>query len=407
MLKLIKNYWKELLFGLSCNFFSGPGQTFLVSLFNPHLRESLDLSKSELSFYYSIATLGSALLLPFWGRLIDRISLLKLVPLFSILFTTGLFFLSYTQNIILLTVGFFLIRNLGQGSLTLTSSTVTAKYFHEYRGKALSIINLGFPLSEAIFPTLVTFIISIYGYQTGFFSLGLSILMIYLPLSFFLIKNSQYRNQTSINEKENKSSSQDHQEISISPILKSFKFWSLNIVSLMPAATLTGLFFHQHSFIEWKKWPIELVAQAFVIYAICRALCSFIIGPMIDRFSAKRLFPFVLIPLSIGILFLIYAQPDHYAYFYLCGLGICIGLSGPIKSALFAEIYGVKQLGSIKGILSSTTVISTAITPIIYGYLLDRNFSIFNLLWMTIVILLISTIIAFLVCRKSIRTETS
>jgi MFS family permease len=396
MIQFLKKYYKEALFGLGLNFFSGPGQTFLISLFNPHIISELSLSSTELSIYYSIATLISAFTLPYWGNLLDRSNPRKFFPLTAILFSIGLIILSLSYHPLLLLPGFFLIRNLGQGSFTLTSSTILAKKFNLYRGKALSIASLGFPLSEAVFPILVSFLISNYDWRITFFILALIILLFYLPGNYYLIKSSNLLNQSL-------EISSNNQEIKTEfnlPILKTFKFWALNFTSLIPAAVLTGLFFHQASFATWKNWSLELIAKAFIVYAIFRGVSSFIIGPLIDRFSARKLYPFFLIPLIFGVIWLIIGKSNLDAYFYLSGLGICIGISGPLKPAAFAEIYGIDQLGKIKGIQSSTTVISTALMPIIYGFAIDLKVSFLTILMITISVMVFASIMNFIICFK-------
>jgi len=43
------------------------------------------------------------------------------------------------------------------------------------------------------------------------------------------------------------------------------------------------------------------------------------------------------------------------------------------KPALWAELYGVRHLGAIKAMVSSLMVVCTAGSPILAGWLLDRD----------------------------------
>jgi len=136
--------------------FSGPGQTFLVSQFIPSMRETFGWSQTGIAGIYSAATLVSALLLPLMGILLDRLHLTKFTLSAGLLLALGCMFLSFSQGLVTVFIGFLLIRNLGQGTLSLISTTMMAKIFGSERGKALGIANIGYPLSEAIFPFMVS-----------------------------------------------------------------------------------------------------------------------------------------------------------------------------------------------------------------------------------------------------------
>ena len=86
MIRLLKQYPHWLFFGLLCTAFSGPGQTYLISLLIPAMRESFDLSNAMMGSLYAAATLLSGFLLPYFGRQLDRTSLLSFTQIIGILF---------------------------------------------------------------------------------------------------------------------------------------------------------------------------------------------------------------------------------------------------------------------------------------------------------------------------------
>ena len=54
--------------------------------------------------------------------------------------------------------------------------------------------------------------------------------------------------------------------------------------------------------------------------------------------------------------------------------GITVGAAGPIKSSIWAELYGVAHLGAIKSMFATLTVMFTAFSSFIFGYLIDLGF---------------------------------
>ena len=57
-------------------------------------------------------------------------------------------------------------------------------------------------------------------------------------------------------------------------------------------------------------------------------------------------------------------------------MGISNGLSNVLGSSTWAEIYGVKYIGSIKALTTALMVFSTAFGTALFGILIDSGFSI-------------------------------
>jgi MFS family permease len=148
----------------------------------------------------------------------------------------------------------------------------------------------------------------------------------------------------------------------------------------------------------WKQWPIQLVSIAFIAFAFFRGFMSILIGPLVDRYSALKLLPIILIPLGISIAILVRTDQPFWAFFYLAGAGMTVGFSRNINSAAYAELYGTKQLGSIRGFLSAIVVLSTGIAPLVMGYLIDEgvnpNFMLYGMIIAIVLGVMLSCVVA-------------
>ena len=60
-------------------------------------------------------------------------------------------------------------------------------------------------------------------------------------------------------------------------------------------------------------------------------------------------------------------------------LGVTNGLTNVLLSSLWAEIYGVNYLGSIKALTGSLMVFSTALATVVFGFLIDLRYTIENI----------------------------
>ena len=81
-------------------------------------------------------------------------------------------------------------------------------------------------------------------------------------------------------------------------------------------------------------------------------------------------------PLLIGLILLYYFDQPIIAYIFFGLLGISNGLANVLGSSTWAEIYGVKYIGSIKALTTALMVFSTAFGTAIFGYLIDLGLTI-------------------------------
>ena len=102
----------------------------------------------------------------------------------------------------------------------------------------------------------------------------------------------------------------------------------------------------------------------------------FIAGPLVDKFTSRKLLPYMNIPSLLAMIILFYFDNYFFAYFVLGLMGISNGLANVLGSSTWAEIYGVKYIGSIKALTTSMMVFSTAFGTAIFGIVIDFGYSI-------------------------------
>jgi MFS family permease len=124
-----------------------------------------------------------------------------------------------------------------------------------------------------------------------------------------------------------------------------------------------------------KGWSVALYASFFTAYAATRFLFSIFGGLWVDRFTAKTIFRFYLIPIGLGLLSFALVNGITGALIFLILSGCTTGMSGTVKSAALAEVYGVEKLGTIRSVFTMFMVISTALGPLVVGVLMDAGFS--------------------------------
>ena len=366
---------KVLLFGFIFTFFSSFGQSFFLGIFNPSIRNELNITHGQFGTVYAIATICSSLTLVWFGKKIDEIKLFNysLVVIFLLGFSSFLF--SLIDNIYLLIFGIFLMRFSGQGLMSHTSSTTISRYFNKRRGKALSGIWFGLSSAEFVLPLLTVFLLSIYSWRIIWQFISILILFLLPLIIYYTIKN------ISIDSREGFEDQDNNKSINIkswkrSEVLKDFKFYIISLNMLSMPWIATGVFIYQSFLAEAKFWGIYVVPKSFMIYSLTSIITLVISGFLVDKFTSIKMIPFINLPLLLGLIILYFFNVSFSAFFFFGLIGISNGLTNVLGASTWAEIYGVRYLGSIRALTTALMVFSTAFGTALFGILIDNGFTI-------------------------------
>ena len=162
----------------------------------------------------------------------------------------------------------------------------------------------------------------------------------------------------------------------------------------------TGVFVYQSFITESKEWGSFIIAQSFMAYSLLSVVTLLVSGFLIDKFTSRKLLIFMNIPLLISTLVLFYFDNSSSAFLFLGLIGISNGFANVLGSSTWAEMYGVRYIGSIKALTTALMVFSTAFGTALFGLLIDKGFSIEQIALISFVYILISLILLFFVRNK-------
>lgn len=356
---------RVLSFGVLLTLFSSFGQTFLISIFVPRLLEEFTLNTAQFGALYAGATLTSAASLPFFGRLIDRVTLRTFSLAVGLSLVASCFAIALAPNVVVLFLAILGLRLTGQGLLSLTASTTMARVFTEGRGKALSVSGLGYPLGEGLLPMAIVLLIHAAGWRLSWGILGGIIAVVLLPGMISLLRDVEPLHQSEVAE--------HRAHPPKLRLWRDVRFYLLLPGNLFLGCVLTALFLYQVPLAESRGWSAQTMATAFIGFAMARVAASLTIGPLIDRWGAVRLFPVILIPACVGLGALSLGTSPWIAFIYLALAGVSQGIASPMMTALWAEVYGVETLGATKSTLSMLGIFATALGPLLLGALLKAG----------------------------------
>ena len=389
---------KVILFGFIFTFFSSFGQSFFLGLFNTSIRNELSITHGQFGSIYASATLLSSFVLIWFGKKIDDINILKFALFVILLLSFSSFFFSIISSTLILFLAIFLMRFSGQGMMSHTATTTVSRYFTKSRGKALSTSWFGLSSAEFILPVLIIYLLSIYDWKIIWKSISLIVLII-LPLaSYFLVKKLNFESrETDGTEKQKEKNIKNWKRIEV---LKDYRFYIICANMLAMPWIATGTFVYQSFILSSKNWGPYIIAQSFMAYSILSVITLIISGILIDKFTSRKLIVYMNIPLLISVFIIIYFDQSFTAFIFLGLIGISNGFANVLGSSTWAEIYGVKYIGSIKALTTALMVFATAFGTALFGYLIDRDFSIEQIGAISAIYISISLISLFFIRGK-------
>ena len=389
---------KVILFGFIFTFFSSFGQSFFLGLFNSSIRDALSITHGQFGSIYASATLISSLILVWFGKKIDDINILKFSYLVIILLAFSCFFFSKISSVYYLFLAILFMRFSGQGMMSHTASTTISRFFTKSRGKALSTSWFGLSTSEFILPVLIIYLLTIYEWRDIWIVISLIVILFLPTVSFFLVKNLNLESRET-NNLENKGNNKikDWKRIEV---LKDYRFYIISANMLAMPWIATGTFVYQSFILESKNWGPYIIAQSFMVYSIMSVITLFVSGFLIDKFTSRKILVYMNLPLLLATIVIIYFNNPLTAFIFLGLIGISNGFANVLGSSTWAEIYGVKYIGSIKALTTALMVFSTAFGTAFFGILIDRGFSIEKIAVISSIYISISLIMLFIIRSK-------
>jgi MFS family permease len=256
--------------------------------------------------------------------------------------------------------------------------TSMARYFDAGRGRAIALATLGFAFGEATLPFLAVLAIAGIGWRGTYAAIAVLLGCSLLPAIFWLLKGHRDRHRAYLARL---AGARDYRQArsrswTRAQVLRDVRFYLLLPGVLAPSLILTAMFFHHLNLADAKGWSHEWITGSYGIYALAVIAAALISGRLVDRFGAARLLPFMLPPLIIAMISVAWLSSPWSVWLYLILTGINTGMALTATSSLWAELYGVENLGAIKSMASALSVFASALGPISMGGLMDLGLSI-------------------------------
>lgn len=360
------HYRRGAAFGLSAALISSVGQSFFIGLFGAPIQQELFLGESEWGVLYGIATGASGMLMFWLGALADRITIHRAITLALGVLGFGALLMALSTEPLILLLGLFCLRLGGQG-LTAHMAIVTATRYARHRGRNIATATFGFILGEALLPLGVTAMLGLTSWRWVWALAAVLVLLVALPALRMTARPLPYV-PPYLDSQGLPAARLSRRQLWCRPA-----FYAVLSVALVAPFVVTAVFLHLGALSTLRHWSALQVAQAFVGFAFAQAVSTWLSGRWVDERTIVMFFRFYLLPLAAGVLLAALAA-SHIAIFALfIGMGATAGASNVVSASLLAEIFGIENLGMVRGVHTGLMVMATAVSPIALGVALEAS----------------------------------
>jgi OFA family oxalate/formate antiporter-like MFS transporter len=369
---------------------SSPGQTIGVGPFKSALEKALTLDEVQLSSAYMIGTILSSLLLPYAGRLLDRIGARLMAAVVSVSLALSLIYLAWTPVLgvwvscdsiipmmIILSLGFLLIRFFGQGCLTMIPRVMIGKWFNHHRGLAIALSGAVSSFGFFSSPALINILIERIGWRDSYYALAL-IIGVGMSLIGVLFYRDTPEECGLVMDGKGPQFFQDKKVSKIPETVKEYtrkeavrtvSFWAFALGLSTISLIYTAITFHIDTIGAWKGLDRNQAFALFMPLSIFSIAANLISSWISDIIRHKWQLLFMMAMQAIALVSLVFLNTAIGMVLFIACQGTAGGLFGALAAVVFPRFFGRKHLGAISGLTMSVMVFASAVGPLMYSSL--------------------------------------
>ncbi len=359
--------WRIVAFASLTMAMTAPGQTVGVSVFIDPMMETLGMSRSQVSGAYLIGTLAGGAAMPFVGRFIDAFGVRRVMTVVGLIFGIALASMSAVGGLVALMAGFAGIRMLGQGSLSLVSTTAVALWFERRRGLAMAVTSSAGVGAMSFVPLGLAALILTVGWRTSWMLAGLAVWAVVLPVARFGMKDRpEHVGQFPDGDPEptvEETARRGRDAWTRSEAMRTLMFWALTGTVAATGLVATAMMFHHISLLTEQGLSPTQAAATFVAMTASSIVATLIVGTLADRGSPKLLAMASMALLGGALVLAQTAAPGWRVVAYVVALGSSGGAARAVEAASFPRYFGIRHIGSIRGTVMAVMVGGSALGP--------------------------------------------
>jgi len=259
----------------------------------------------------------------------------------------------------------------------LPCQVLVSRWFDKTRGRAMGIAYLGIGFGGAIVPLLAAWLTAHLGWRGSLQSVGVLIALIALPLAYFVREDPDGRSAALSEpriERERQNSDRGPKRVALRTVLQSRTFYLLAIGSMCSIAAVGGTNQHLKLFLSLDRGYTQTDAARIIALVLTISIVGrLLMGWLADRIARKHVMVLIYLLVAAAIPLLLVRTSGFTMYTFAAIFGLGLGGEYLIIPLMAGELFGVRVLGRVMGIVLTADGVAEATAPMLVGYLRDRT----------------------------------
>ncbi len=275
----------------------------------------------------------------------------------------------------------------------LPNQVLISRWFDKSRGKIMGMAYLGIGIGGMLVPQIARALNFQFGWRGGLMWLGILMIVVALPMAWFVKENPEHlalQNQ------------KDTPQVPFTSILTKRSFYLLLVGSMCSIAAVSGIGQNLKLFLSLDlSYSQGAAANILSIVLGSSILGRLLMGWLADKFQKKYVMILIYSMVVFSIPLLYAASSEWVVYLFAFFFGMALGGDYMIIPLMAAELFGVRVMGRVMGIIIAADGLGEAFGPMIAAWIRDKSGSYVNGFASLIILALVGTIaIAFLPNKK-------
>lgn len=336
------------------------------------IRSEFVSSRAIVSGANSVAFFLAGLFSLITGRLTDRFGPRILIMIYGLVLGLGYFLMSRIDSIWELYLCYGLAIGLGTSCADASLLPTVARWFVKSRGVMSGIVKVGTGVGILIMPLISTWLIVSHNWRYAYAVLAVVIAVGVSVSALFLRRDPAEKGLQpyGVSEKDSKGQKND-EGYTLKQALRSRQMWIVCSTYFMVWYCTQTIMVHIVPHALDLQMSATSAAGIISIIGAASIVGRLTMGWAIDRVGSRRALTISTCVLAVSFAWLLFARQTWMLYLFVPVYGFAHGAFFALMSPLIAELFGIRSLGSIFGVLLFLGQIGGAIGPVISGYIFD------------------------------------
>ncbi len=350
---------------------TGAGQ-YGFGIFIEPLEETFGWTRSQISASLSFTAVGS-LMAPFLGRIMDKYGT-KQVMAISLALTAVGYLLRPFMTELWHWYALSLLQYSGYtGASMLPAGKLVGLWFYRTRGRVMGITAMGNNFGGLVVPPMLGGILTLASWQGAYIAIGVmsALMVVYALLAVRDFPSSSELGDQLDDLPRDGSNSPLLSGVSVQDALRSRAFYAITLAIVMGTFTYSAILPQIITHLVDQGASLTIATTALSVFAIFGMIGKFVMGFIAERISARYTLMINLLGQSMFVTMMIWADSPLIMWISVPLFGYFNGAFGALFQLVVQDAFGIRNYGSIMGIINMSSMISFGIGPLLAGLSYD------------------------------------